>query len=127
MPPLTGVLRLTVVGAAGLPLPDVLGNRLKQIDPYCVLSIDEVAVARTTAKPATQAPVWNEQFETTTLRGRVLEIGIFHKELVGEGRFVASVVVPLPECFEENTADVDLTVRAGAAGGLDRKKKNLSH
>ena len=43
------------------------------------------------------APRWDEDVQATAHRGRNLEISIFHKELVGGGRFLASVTVPFTE------------------------------
>jgi hypothetical protein len=54
----TGVARLTVVEATDLHAPDVAGT--KSIDPYCIVSIDDGAVARTTHKSKTFNPRWAE-------------------------------------------------------------------
>ena len=46
----------------------------------------------------------------STQRGRVLEIGIFHKELIGEDKFVASVTVPVADFIELPEGKLDLWV-----------------
>ena len=56
----TGVLKIRVVEAQNLKLPDAAGNRLKSIDPYCVLNIDDTPIAKTEAKSKTLAPKWNK-------------------------------------------------------------------
>lgn len=106
----TGVLKIIVVEADGLKVPERDGHRIKQLDPYCAINIDEQAIGRTTNKAKSTSPVWNEEFEGSAHRGRYLEIGVFHREMVSE-RFVASVSVPLSEFITESEGSANLWVR----------------
>ncbi len=107
----TGVMKLKIVEATGLKPPNATGNRLQHIDPYCQIQIDETPVARTTAKLDTVEPKWGEEFETSCHRGRCMELGIFHKELVGDGAYVASVSVPFADFIEGPEGTKSLRVR----------------
>jgi novel protein kinase C epsilon type len=92
----TGVMKITVVQGDGLQLP----SSKKPISSYCSVSIDDQEVARTKVDPKTTNPNWNEDFETSAQRARILEIGVFHKEALVADRFVASVTVLFLEFIE---------------------------
>ncbi len=54
----TGVLKVVVVEATDLRPPDLANT--KSLDAYCIVSIDDATLARTTHKPRTFNPRWSE-------------------------------------------------------------------
>ncbi|EGD78676.1 AGC/PKC/ETA protein kinase [Salpingoeca rosetta] len=114
----TGVMKLRVERAENLKLPDVSGNRLRSVNPYCIINIDEDVVARTQAVPKTLNPVWEEEFETSTHRAHHLEIIVMHKDVIGGGNFISSIKVPTSEVIEGAKGKVDLWFELEPAGRI---------
>ena len=103
-------MKIRVERAENLRLPDVSGNRLRTVNPYCTINVDEDAVARTQHIPKTLNPVWEEEFEASAHRAQHVEIIVMHKDLLGGGNFIASVKVPVSEIIEGPKGKVDLWV-----------------
>ena len=73
------------------------GKGILSMDPYISVDIDDIHVARTTTKPKTQTPVWNEDFTTEVHNGQTIVLTIFHDAAIPPDEFVANCTVPFEE------------------------------
>eukprot|EP00045_Choanoeca_perplexa_P013320 m.150710 g.150710 ORF g.150710 m.150710 type:complete len:687 (-) comp16319_c0_seq2:228-2288(-) len=101
----TGVMRVTIARAETLKLPAT--STRKTIDPFIILQLDDKVLGRTSAKPKTENPIWEESFETTANLATTLELIAMSKATVKD-LFLASLQVPLFECIEGDSGNADL-------------------
>lgn len=106
----TGKIKFKIERAENLRIPDVSGNRLKYINPYCTVNIDDEVVGRTNHVNKTLNPIWNTEFEASAHRAQYIEIVISHRDVIGGGNFISSVRVAVSEVIEGNQGQVDLWV-----------------
>lgn len=59
------------------------------LDPYINIDIDEVFVARSSTKPKTTKPVWNEDFTSEVHNGQNVNLTVFHDSTIPPDEFVA--------------------------------------
>ena len=66
-----GRLKITVIGAVDLKHTGFMvrldankQDKTVQLDPYVAVDVDEVSIERTSTKPKTKEPTWNETFTT---------------------------------------------------------------
>ena len=102
----TGSVKLKVVEATGLKPAILAQRRVKYIDPYVCIHVDDVPIAQTTSKQKTSAPVWNEEFESEIENGETLGITVFHNAIMPPDPFVANSSVPLEEIINSGTSDI---------------------
>eukprot|EP00055_Hartaetosiga_balthica_P004806 m.13159 g.13159 ORF g.13159 m.13159 type:complete len:678 (-) comp4115_c0_seq1:177-2210(-) len=121
----TGVIKVLVERAESLKAPQVAGNSVKSLNPYCLIHLDDEVVARTAPVKGTEYPVWEQEFETHAHRAKEMEIIVMHKDLIGSGNFVASVKVPITEVVEGNDGKVDLWFELEPAGRVKLKVEFL--
>uniref|UniRef100_A0A182IIZ5 Protein kinase C n=1 Tax=Anopheles atroparvus TaxID=41427 RepID=A0A182IIZ5_ANOAO len=108
----TGTLRLKVCEAIGLRPTDFqtrhtmtfgrLGDQL--IDPYVSIDVDEKFIDRSTTKPRTFDPVWNESFIHEVVGANVLGMTIFHEGPITDV-FVANATMPFEELVTRNESE----------------------
>lgn len=103
-----GRLKITVIGAVELQHTNFM-TRLQfdssapvALDPYVAIDVDEVFVERTSTKPKTKEPTWNETFTTELLRNAE-EIGftVFHDATMPPDDFIANCKLALSELIEK--------------------------
>ena len=103
-----GRLKITVIGAVELKhtgfmvrLTESKQDKAVQLDPYVALDVDEVAIERTSTKPKTKEPTWNETFTTDLLRNAE-DVGftLFHDAPLPPDDFIANCKVSLSELIE---------------------------
>lgn len=102
----TGSVKLKVLEATDLKPPSLAQRRVKSIDPYISVLVDDVPIAQTTSKQKTSTPIWNEEFETDIESGEKLGITVFHNALMPPDPFVANSKVPLEEIINSGTSDI---------------------
>uniref|UniRef100_A0A182ML31 Protein kinase C n=1 Tax=Anopheles culicifacies TaxID=139723 RepID=A0A182ML31_9DIPT len=108
----TGTLRLKVCEAIGLRPTDFqtrhtmtfgrLGDQL--IDPYVSIDVDEKFIDRSTTKPRTFDPVWNESFIHEVENANVLGMTIFHEGPITDV-FVANTTIPFEDLVTRNESE----------------------
>ncbi|XP_053671029.1 LOW QUALITY PROTEIN: protein kinase C-like [Anopheles nili] len=108
----TGTLRLKVCEAIGLRPTDFqtrhtmtfgrLGDQL--IDPYVSIDVDEKFIDRSTTKPRTFDPVWNESFIHEVEGANVLGMTIFHEGPITDV-FVANTTIPFDDLVTRNESE----------------------
>ncbi|XP_050089339.1 protein kinase C isoform X3 [Anopheles aquasalis] len=108
----TGTLRLKVCEATGLRPTDFqtrhtmtfgrLGDQL--IDPYVSIDVDEKFIDRSTTKPRTFDPTWNESFIHEVENANVLGMTIFHEGPITDV-FVANTTIPFEDLVTRNESE----------------------
>nr|XP_049467218.1 protein kinase C isoform X2 [Anopheles coluzzii] len=108
----TGTLRLKVCEAIGLRPTDFqtrhtmtfgrLGDQL--IDPYVSIDVDEKFIDRSTTKPRTFDPVWNESFIHEVENANVLGMTIFHEGPITDV-FVANTTIAFDDLVTRNESE----------------------
>lgn len=116
----TGTLRFKVIEASDLKPPTLPGGiSMSTVEPYVVVSVDDILYGQTKPKEKTLCPLWNEDFEAEIFRGEQLQVTLFHKALVGSDRFVASVRVALEDLLDGGKTGVhDFWLELEPAGKL---------
>jgi novel protein kinase C epsilon type len=76
------------------------------IDPYVAVDVDENHVDRTTAKPKTNKPVWNETFKYEVSNGQALGLTVFHSAAIPPDDFVANCSIPFEELVSAEHSDI---------------------
>ncbi|KAL9954223.1 hypothetical protein ACROYT_G041728 [Oculina patagonica] len=105
----TGSVKLKVLEATDLKPAILAARRVKSIDPYVSVHVDDVPIAQTTSKPKTSTPIWNEEFESDIENGETLGITVFHNAIMPPDPFVANSSVPLDmleEIINSGTSDI---------------------
>ena len=83
------------------------GNKnLQLIDPYIAVDIDDIHVARTTTKPKTFKPVWNEEFTSEIHNGQAIGLTVFHDVALAPDQFVANCTVVFEELGTKESQDI---------------------
>ncbi|KAI5748240.1 hypothetical protein M8J77_023381 [Diaphorina citri] len=117
----TGTVRIKICEACGLRPTDfqkrhtmAFGNKPEDqpIDPYVSIDVDENHLDRSSTKPKTFDPVWNERFEHEVHKAINLGLTVFHDAAIPPDDFVANCVIPFDQLLsrERDVADfwVDL-------------------
>ncbi|XP_014669885.1 PREDICTED: calcium-independent protein kinase C-like isoform X2 [Priapulus caudatus] len=121
-----GVLKLKVIAAEDLKPTDfstrhqIAGlskDKLSTIDPYISVDIDEIHVARTTSRPKTFSPVWNEDFSTDVQNGQNLGLTVFHDAVMPPDDFVANATISFDD-ISQKPAAADIWIDLEPAGKL---------
>lgn len=102
----TGSVKLTVLEAIDLKPAMLAQRRVKSIDPYVSVHVDDVHIAQTSSKPKTSTPIWNEEFESEIENGETLGITVFHNAIMPPDPFLANSSVPLEEIIKSGTSDI---------------------
>ena len=104
-----GSLKLKICEAVDLRPTDFAtrhssSKNLQLIDPYITVDVDDNPVARTTSKPKTFKPVWNEDFTAEVHNGQIIGITVFHDAAIPPDEFVANCSLAFEDL--KQTADV---------------------
>ena len=102
----TGSVKLKVLEARDLKPAMLAQRRVKSIDPYVSVHVDDVHIAQTSPKPKTSTPIWNEEFESEIENGETLGITVFHNAIMPPDPFLANSSVPLEEIINSGTSDI---------------------
>ena len=85
----------------------MMGSRsVQMIDPYIAIDIDETHVNRTTAKPKTNQPTWNEEFTTEVHNGQNISLTVFHSTAIPPDEFVANCSVAFEDLKVKTPSDI---------------------
>lgn len=72
------------------------------IDPYVQLNIDDLQFAKSTIKPKTCSPIWNEEFETKARNAQNLGFTVFHNSALPPDQFVANCALAFDDLLESS-------------------------
>ena len=83
-----------------------VNKSLSLIDPYISVDVDEVHIAKTTTKPRTFKPTWNEEFTTEVHHGQQIGLTVFHDAAILPDEFVANCTVAFEDLADKQTSDI---------------------
>lgn len=100
----TGTIKVEVCEASGLKATDKQRKFWQDeppiLDPYVQVDVDENCLDRSSTKPKTFDPVWNECFIHEVEDAQVLGFTVFHNAALQPDDFVANCSVPLQDIQE---------------------------
>ncbi|XP_065347284.1 protein kinase C isoform X1 [Cloeon dipterum] len=112
----SGIVKLKICEASGLRPTDfqkrhranmAFGKPEDQpIDPYVMVDVDENHLDRSTTKPKTFDPVWNENFTTEVTNAVNLGLTVFHDAAIPPDDFVANCTIPFEELAHRDHNDI---------------------
>ncbi|KAJ2938584.1 hypothetical protein O0L34_g13081 [Tuta absoluta] len=125
----SGTVRVKVCEATGLRPTDfqkrhnmTFGKPDDQpIDPYVSIDADEHHLDRSTTKPKTFDPVWNETFIHEVHNVTSLGITVFHDAAIPPDDFVANCTIPFDELMHRDKDAADFWVDLEPQGKLHLK------
>ncbi|XP_053613276.1 protein kinase C isoform X3 [Plodia interpunctella] len=125
----SGTVRVKVCEATGLRPTDfqkrhnmTFGKPDDQpIDPYVSIDADEHHIARSTTKPKTFDPVWNEHFTQDVHNVTNLGITVFHDAAIPPDDFVANCMIPFEDLMHRDKDASDFWVDLEPQGKLHLK------
>ncbi|XP_034941412.1 protein kinase C isoform X2 [Chelonus insularis] len=128
----TGTVKVQICEASGLRATDKHRKFWQDvppiIDPYVLLDVDQNRLNRTSIKPKTFDPVWNESFIHEVKSAAMLGLTVFHDAALPPDDFVANCRIPFEELArrEDETTDfwVDLEPHGKLRVKVDLKWSN---
>ncbi|XP_030033759.1 protein kinase C isoform X4 [Manduca sexta] len=125
----SGTVRVRVCEATGLRPTDfqkrhnmTFGKPDDQpIDPYVSIDADEHHLARSSTKPKTFDPVWNETFSHEVHNVGSLGITVFHDAAIPPDDFVANCTIPFEDLMLRDKEATDFWVDLEPQGKLHLK------
>ncbi|XP_033735164.1 calcium-independent protein kinase C-like [Pecten maximus] len=72
-------------------------KNVQLIDPYIAIDVDDLPIAKTTTKPKTLKPVWNEDFCSSVHNGQTIGLTVFHDAAIPPDEFVANCSLTFEE------------------------------
>lgn len=83
-----------------------VAKAVQLIDPYISIDIDDIHVYRTSTKPKTLKPVWNEDFQTEVHNGQTVGLTVFHDAAIPPDEFVANCFISFDEIKDQKSRDM---------------------
>ncbi|KAK7789650.1 hypothetical protein R5R35_007710 [Gryllus longicercus] len=122
----TGTVKVTICEACGLRPTDfqkrhnmAFGKPDDQpIDPYVSIDVDENHLDRSSTKPKTFNPVWNEYFVHDVQSAVNLGLTVFHDAAIPPDDFVANCTIPFEDLVHREQDSADLWVDLEPQGKL---------
>uniref|UniRef100_A0A1B6L1S0 Protein kinase C n=1 Tax=Graphocephala atropunctata TaxID=36148 RepID=A0A1B6L1S0_9HEMI len=123
----SGTVRVKICEACGLRPTDfqkrhnmmTFGKPEDQpIDPYVSIDVDENHLDRSTTKPKTFDPVWNENFSHEVQNAESLQLTVFHDAAIPPDDFVANCSIPFEELLQKDKDSNDFWVDLEPQGKL---------
>lgn len=110
----TGTLNIKICEATELKPTEfatrhqsVVGKAQPQlIDPYVSIDVDEIHINRSTSKPKTFRPVWNESFTSEIHDAKTLGLTVFHDAAIPPDDFVANCNLYFEELVARPHSDI---------------------
>ncbi|GAB6022096.1 Calcium-independent protein kinase C [Chamberlinius hualienensis] len=95
----------------------VVGKSQPQlIDPYVSIDVDEIHINRSTTKPKTFRPIWNENFTSEVHDAKNLGLTVFHDAAIPPDDFVANCTISFEELL--NITQSELWIDLEPAGRI---------
>ncbi|KAH8416690.1 hypothetical protein KR222_007074 [Zaprionus bogoriensis] len=123
----TGKLQIKVCEASGLRPTDfqkrhnlTFGKLADEqlIDPYVSIDVDESHFDRSTTRPKTFDPVWNEQFVHDVNNARNINLTVFHDAALPPDDFVANCIIPFEDLMQSESGVPDLWINLEPQGKI---------
>uniref|UniRef100_A0A034WC28 Calcium-independent protein kinase C n=1 Tax=Bactrocera dorsalis TaxID=27457 RepID=A0A034WC28_BACDO len=123
----TGKLQLKVCEAIGLRPTDfqkrhnlAFGKLAddQPIDPYISIDVDDNHFDRSTTRPKTFDPIWNEQFIHDVTNAKNINLTVFHDAALPPDDFVANCQIPFEDIMQNEAGVLDLWVNLEPQGKL---------
>ncbi|ESO04662.1 hypothetical protein HELRODRAFT_78764 [Helobdella robusta] len=112
----TGSMKLTINEAENLRPTDfalrhqVVGliakGQQQLLDPYISIDVDDTLLGRTTTKPKTLKPVWNEDFSMEVRNGQNICLTVFHDAAIPPDEFVANCTIAFEDIVDKKSSDI---------------------
>ncbi len=114
----TGTLKIKICEACGLRPTDyqkrhnVTFGKLEEppIDPYVTIDVDEQHLDRSSIKPKTFDPVWNESFVHEVHAATNLELTVFHDASLPPDDFIANCIITFEDLLQKEKECPDFWV-----------------
>ncbi|XP_014467914.1 PREDICTED: protein kinase C isoform X1 [Dinoponera quadriceps] len=117
----TGTMKIEICEAVGLRATDKQRKFWQDepiLDPYVQLDVDENHLYRSSTKPKTFDPVWNECFIHEVQDAVTLGFTVFHDSALPPDYFVANCSIPFEELVSRNGKTTDFWVDLEPQGKL---------
>ncbi|XP_017767654.1 PREDICTED: protein kinase C [Eufriesea mexicana] len=117
----TGTVKIKICEAVGLRATDKQRKFWQDepiLDPYVQLDVDENHLDRSSTKPKTFDPVWNECFTHEVQDAVMLGLTVFHDAALPPDYFVANCSIPFEELVSRDDKTADLWVDLEPQGKL---------
>ncbi|KAG7202636.1 hypothetical protein KM043_009816 [Ampulex compressa] len=117
----TGTVKIEICEAVGLRATDKQRKFWQDepiLDPYVQLDVDENHLDRSSTKPKTFDPVWNECFTHEVQDAVMLGLTVFHDAALPPDYFVANCSIPFEELVSRNDKTADFWVDLEPQGKL---------
>ncbi|CAK9808222.1 Protein kinase C [Anthophora plagiata] len=117
----TGTVKIEICEAVGLRATDKQRKFWQDepiLDPYVQLDVDENHLDRSSTKPKTFDPVWNESFTHEVQDAVMLGLTVFHDATLPPDYFVANCSIPFEELVSRDDKTADLWVDLEPQGKL---------
>lgn len=117
----SGTVRVKICEACGLRPTDFQkrhnvmtfgkpDDRDQPIDPYVSIDVDENHLDRSSTKPKTFDPVWNEYFTHDVQNAANLGLTVFHDAAIPPDDFVANCTIPFEDLLQRDKDSCDFWV-----------------
>ncbi|KAL7291897.1 hypothetical protein TKK_0014450 [Trichogramma kaykai] len=111
----TGTIKLELCEASGLRATDKQRKFWQEespiLDPYIQVDIDEKYLNKSSTKPKTFDPIWNECFTHEVQSACLLGLTVFHNAALQPDDFVANCSIPFEDLMQREDEAADLWVR----------------
>ncbi|XP_015185036.1 PREDICTED: protein kinase C isoform X2 [Polistes dominula] len=117
----TGIMKIEICEAVGLRATDKQRKFWQDepiLDPYVQIDVDENHLDRSSTKPKTSDPVWNESFTREVRNAVNLGLTVFHDAALPPDYFVANCSIPFEELVSRNDMTADFWVDLEPQGKL---------
>ncbi|KAI4495645.1 hypothetical protein M0802_008480 [Mischocyttarus mexicanus] len=117
----TGTMKIEICEAVGLRATDKQRKFWQDepiLDPYVQIDVDENHLDRSSTKPKTSDPVWNESFTHEVQDAITLGLTVFHDAALPPDYFVANCSIPFEELVSRNDKTADFWVDLEPQGKL---------
>ncbi|XP_052106988.1 calcium-independent protein kinase C-like isoform X2 [Mytilus californianus] len=109
----TGSMKLKICEAVDLRPTDCatrlqmsVAKAVQLIDPYISIDLDDIHVYRTSTKPKTLKPVWNEDFHLEVHNGQTIGLTVFHDAAIPPDEFVANCFLSFDDIKDQKSRDM---------------------
>lgn len=110
----TGTVKVKICEASGLRATDKQRKFWQDeppiLDPYVLLDVDETQLDRSSTKPKTFDPVWNESFTHQVLDAATLGLTVFHDAALPPDDFVANCSIRFEDLVHRDDEAADFWV-----------------
>ncbi|XP_029162059.1 protein kinase C isoform X2 [Nylanderia fulva] len=117
----TGTIKIEICEAIGLRATDRQRKFWQDepiLDPYVQMDVDENHLDRSSTKPKTFNPIWNESFTYEVQDAVTLGLTVFHDAALPPDYFVANCSIPFEELVTRNGKTTDFWIDLEPQGKL---------